>query len=162
MKRRVFYSFHYKNDVLRVQQIRQMGVIDGDAPVSPNVWETVKRSGSMAIRNWIDENMKYKDCVVVLIGSETASREWVLYEIDKAWREKRGLIGIYIHNLKDPNTGTCIKGDNPFDYVISKNGYKLSNFIKCYDPDSYDAYGDIRRNLSNWVEIALAEKNNRQ
>ena len=30
----VFYSFHFDNDVMRVQQIRQMGLIDGDEPVT--------------------------------------------------------------------------------------------------------------------------------
>ena len=38
-KRKVFYSFHYDNDVFRVQQIRNMGLIDGNEPVSPNNWE---------------------------------------------------------------------------------------------------------------------------
>lgn len=27
MKRKVFYSFHFDNDVMRVQQIRNMGVL---------------------------------------------------------------------------------------------------------------------------------------
>lgn len=27
-KRRVFYSFHYENDVMRVQQIRNIGVLE--------------------------------------------------------------------------------------------------------------------------------------
>jgi hypothetical protein len=51
----VFYSFHFDNDVMRVQQIRQMGLIDGDEPVSKNDWETVKRGGAGAIERWIDE-----------------------------------------------------------------------------------------------------------
>ena len=79
MKRQVFYSFHYGNDVMRVQQIRNMGVIEGNTPVSPNEWEQVKRTGDKAIEKWIDDNMKYRSCVVVLIGSETASRPWVQY-----------------------------------------------------------------------------------
>ncbi len=29
MKRKVFYSFHFDNDVMRVQQIRNMGVLEG-------------------------------------------------------------------------------------------------------------------------------------
>lgn len=36
MKRQVFYSFHFDNDVMRVQQIRNMGVIEGEEPVRPN------------------------------------------------------------------------------------------------------------------------------
>ena len=74
----VFYSFHYDNDVFRVQQIRNMGVVDGNEPVSPNDWEQVKRTGDAAVETWIDDNLKYKRCVVVLIGSETANRRWVL------------------------------------------------------------------------------------
>src|SRR2546425_12427229 len=111
----VFYSFHYDNDVFRVQQVRNMGVVDGNEPVSPNDWEQVKRQGDAAVEGWIDEGMKYKRCVIVLIGSATASRKWVKHEIKRAWELKKGLFGIYIHNLKCPRTGTCAKGANPFD-----------------------------------------------
>jgi hypothetical protein len=41
-KRQVFYSFHFDNDVFRVQMVRQMGVIEGNEPVSKNTWETVR------------------------------------------------------------------------------------------------------------------------
>ncbi len=99
----VFYSFHFDNDVMRVQQIRQMGMIDGDEPVSPNDWETVKRRGSAAVERWINDNMQYKRCVVVLIGTETHARPWIQYEIRKAWSDNRGLLGIHIHNLDRPD-----------------------------------------------------------
>ena len=158
MKRRVFYSFHYDNDVFRVQQIRNIGVLEGDEPVSKNKWETIKRGGNVAVRNWIDENMKYKECVVVLIGSKTAERPWVRYEIQKAWNDNKGLLGIYIHNLKDPKSGGCQKGANPFDYILSSNGMPLSYYVQCHDPISWDAYNDIARNLSSGVEVALARK----
>ena len=39
-KRQVFFSFHFNNDVMRVQQIRNIGVIEGNTPVSVNDWET--------------------------------------------------------------------------------------------------------------------------
>lgn len=35
-KRQIFYSFHFNNDVMRVQQVRNMGVVEGNVPVSPN------------------------------------------------------------------------------------------------------------------------------
>lgn len=153
MKRQVFFSFHYGKDVMRVQQIRQMGVLDGNEPVSPNDWETVKRSGDAAIKRWIDSAMHYRSTVIVLIGEETASRPWVRYEIEKAWRDGKVLLGIYIHNLKDPRTGTCRKGINPFN-GITINGKNLGQFVKCYDPNPWDAYNDIRYNLDKWVEDA--------
>ena len=164
MKRQVFYSFHFDNDVMRVQQVRNIGVIEGNTPVSPNDWEQVKRGGEGAIKKWIDDNMKYKNVVVVLIGEETASRQWVAYEIEKAWNDGKALLGIYIHNLKDPNTGTCRKGANPFDNITMSNGYnqcKLSALVSCYDPNSWDAYNDIAKNLESWVESAINSRDNR-
>lgn len=158
MKRQVFYSFHFDNDVMRVQQIRHIGVIEGNEPVSPNNWEEIRRIGKNAVKKWIDDNMKCKSCVVVLVGSETASRKWVDYEIRKAWNEGKGIFGVYIHNLKDPRTGTCRKGANPFDNVLLKNGQKLSSLVPCYDPNSWDAYNDIAKNLENWVDFAIKSR----
>ena len=157
MKRQVFYSFHFDNDVMRMQQIRNIGVVEGNKPVAPNNWEQIKRS-EYAVKKWIDDNMKYKSCVVVLVGSETASRKWVDYEIRKAWNEGKGIFGVYIHNLKDPRTGTCRKGANPFDNVLLKNGQKLSSLVPCYDPNSWDAYNDIAKNLENWVDFAIKSR----
>lgn len=150
----VFYSFHYDNDVMRVQQIRNIGVLEGNPPVNANDWERVKRGGEESIKRWIDENMKNKQCVIVLIGSDTSTRPWVNYEIRKAWDEGKPIFGIYIHNLKCPINGTCRKGNNPFDTILLPNRRKLSDYIPCYDPLSYDAYGDISRNLENWVNMA--------
>lgn len=151
----VFYSFHFDNDVLRVQQIRQMGMIDGGEPVTKNDWETVKRSGYGAIERWIDANMKYKRCVVVLIGTETHARPWVQHEIKKAWADSRGLLGIHIHNLRCPNQGTCAKGVNPFDQFEFRDGGTIVR-PPVYDPPSYDAYNHIKNNLAIWVNYAIA------
>lgn len=104
-KRQVFYSFHYDNDVFRVQQIRNIGALEDNKPVSANEWESVKRGGEVSIKKWIDDNLRYKSCVVVLVGEETSNRKWVRYEIEKAWELGKGLVGVYIHNLKDPRTG---------------------------------------------------------
>lgn len=42
-KRQVFYSFHFKNDSWRAGQVRNIGVVEGNTPVSSNDWEEVKR-----------------------------------------------------------------------------------------------------------------------
>jgi len=153
-KRQVFYSFHFKNDVMRVQQVRNMGVIEGNPIISPNSWEEIKRKGDSAIKKWIDDNMKYRSCLVVLVGSETANRKWVNYEIEKAWNDGKGVVGIYIHNLKCPNNGVSKKGKNPFDN-FTLGDKKLSDIVKCYNPNSSDTYNDIKNNLNNWIEEAI-------
>jgi hypothetical protein len=159
-KEPVFYSFHFDNDVFRVQQIRNMGVIDGNEPVSANAWEQLKRAGIGAVERWIDANMKYKRCVVVLIGSETANRPWVQYEIKKAWRDGRGLVGIYIQNLKCPRAGTCMRGPNPFSQ-FTVGGRPMGGLVEVHDPNSLDAYGDIAKNMQSWIASAIAKAQHR-
>lgn len=154
-KRQIFYSFHFDNDVMRVQQVRNMGVIEGNTPVAANDWEDVKRKGDDAVERWIDENMRYRSCVVVLIGSDTANRKWIKYEIKKAWSDGKGLLGIYIHNLKDPKTGKCDKGENPFLQFTFKNRNGDVVTIPCKNPSSSDAYNDISENLEDWIEEAI-------
>lgn len=156
----VFYSFHFDNDVMRVQQIRNIGSIEGNAPTSPNEWETLKRAGDRAIENWIDENMKYKRCIIVLIGSETASRPWVRHEIIKAWNNGKALLGIHIHNIKCPRNDTCRKGQNPFDLIKFNDGRALSSVVPCYDPSSINAYQDIASNIAGWIDYAIRNKAN--
>jgi hypothetical protein len=157
-KRKIFYSFHYDNDVFRVQQIRNIGALEENKPVSANEWEQIKRGGDAAIKRWIDLNMEYKTCLVVLIGSETASRKWVKYEIEKAWNDNRGVLGVYIHNINCMRSGTCYKGPNPFDIIYFKDGSKLSSVVKTYNPNPYNAYIDIANNLEHWIEEAIANR----
>lgn len=157
-KRQVFYSFHFKNDVMRVQQIRNIGAIEDNKPVSENDWEEIKKKGDDSIKKWINDNMGYRSCVIVLVGEETADREWVQYEIKKAWEDGKGLLGIYIHNIKCPRNGKCNKGKNPFEQFTFKDGTKLSTKVECYNPKSDDAYKDIVRNLENWIEDAIESR----
>ncbi len=159
-KPQVFYSFHFDNDVFRVQQIRNIGVIEGNEPVSKNDWEQARKTPG-GIEKWIDETMKYKTCVVVLIGSETAHRPWVQYEISKGWNDGKGIVGIYIHNLKDPRSsstppyyGKCTQGLDPFAQIKLQNGLTLANYVTSYNPNASDAYNDIAQNLTSWISNA--------
>lgn len=154
----VFYSFHFDNDVFRVQQIRNIGALDGNTPTSPNEWERLKRSGDTAVKNWIDNSMRYKRCVAVLVGTDTAKRRWVRYEIEKAWKAGKAIIGIHIHNLRCPRKGTCSKGENPFNSFTFNDGRKLSSLVNCYDPNPAQAYTDIKNNIEDWINQAIASR----
>lgn len=157
MKRRVFFSFHYEKDNWRAGQVRNMGILDGNAPISDNDWETVKKGGDNAIEKWIESQMEGKTCCIVLIGEDTAARKWINFEIQKAWERELGLVGIYIHGLKDRNGNTSRMGENPFSgfKIGSKN---FDQIVKAYNPngkDSSDIYNSINQNLSEWVEEAI-------
>ena len=75
----------------------------------------------------------------------------------KAWAEKKGLLGIHIHNLRCPNSGSCAKGTNPFDQYTFMEGNAIVR-PPVYDPPAYDAYNQIRNNLASLVEDAIARR----
>ncbi len=163
MKRRVFYSFNYKEDNWRTSQVRNIGVIEGNQPVSDNDWEQIKRGGDEAIKKWINEQLEGRSCTIVLIGANTAGRKWIEYEIKKSWNDGKGLLGIYINNLKDKEGNQSTKGRNPFnDFTIEKDNIKLSNIVKTYDPpynDSKKVYEYIQNYIETWVEEAINIRN---
>ena len=111
MKRQVFFSFHFSEDVWRVAQVRNMGVVDGQGLFSDNGWEQVRLKSETAIKSWIDREMSMRSCLVVLIGEQTASRRWVKYEIEEAWKRGKGVVGIYIHKLENFRKKQANKGD---------------------------------------------------
>jgi len=128
--------------------------------VSDNEWETITSGGDRAIEKWINEQLNGKSCAIVLIGSGTAGRKWINYEISQAWSQGKGVMGIHVHNLKDSSGLQSTKGRNPFDYLtLGSNGKRLSSVVHVYDPpysDSNNAYAHIKNNLSSWVETAIA------
>lgn len=152
----VFYSFHFDNDVFRVQLIRNMHVLAGKEPVEPNAWEQIRKS-DQSIQRWIDTNMAEADAVVVLIGKDTYSRPWVKYEIQQAWRTGKPLLGVHIHNLDSMGKGGCAKGRNPFDHFTYQRNGKPVDAPPAYDPHWLDAYNDIAKNLPGWVSKAMRQ-----
>lgn len=162
MERRAFYSFHYKPDNWRASQVRNMGVVEGNRPVSDNDWETIKKGGDAAIKKWIDGQLNGKSVAIVLIGEKTAGRKWIKYEIKKAWEDGKGVLGIYIHNLKDKDGNQSSKGRNPFD-DFTINGVSLAKIVKAYDPPfstSKYVYDHIKENLADWIEKAIEIRGN--
>jgi hypothetical protein len=159
MARQVFYSFDFKEDSHRVSQVKQMGVIEGQPILSSNQWEEVKKGGDAAIEAWIAKEMAGKTCLVVLIGKGTAGRKWVDYEIKKAWNDKKGVLGVYIHGLKNLSELQSVKGANPFTGItIGTAGQKMSSVVKAHDTPysiSTYVYDHIKSNLSAWVEEAI-------
>lgn len=169
IKRKAFYSFYYADDARRAAQVRNMGVIGGNRPASDNTWEAVVGGGDRAIKEWIADEMYGKSVVIVLIGARTASRRWVKYEIRQGWEAGKGVLGIHIHNLKDPLQGTSPKGTNPFESIVvnarrrtvfglrPSAPIRLGNVVTAHNPFGLrGAYSAIQSNLSGWISEAIA------
>jgi hypothetical protein len=161
MARKCFYSFHYKKDNWRVSQVRNIGVVEGNKPATDNDWESITKGGEKKIKEWIDNQMKGRTCTVVLAGSQTADRKWVNYEIKKSWEDGKGVLVVFIHNLKDSSGHQSSKGSNPLYYVkvkINNEEKRLSTIAQAYDPDKTDSkkeYEYIQDNIEDWIEEAI-------
>jgi hypothetical protein len=118
MARRVFFSFHYDRDVWRANQVRNCNIVAG-ADVAGffdhSEYVEAKKKGDEGIRRMILNNLRNTTVTVVLIGTETAWRPWVKYEIAQSIDRKNGLLGIYIHHLKDQRTNisSIFRGSKP-------------------------------------------------
>ena len=69
-----------------------------------------------------------------------------------------GVVGIYIHGLKDNKGYTSRQGSNPFDYINFDSFRKLSQIVKCcdlYGDNSREKYAWISKHLANAVEEAI-------
>lgn len=129
MARRVFFSFHYERDVWRANVVRNSWITQPDRETAGFIdaaeFEKLKRDGDLAVKRWINSQLNGTSVTAVLIGAETYERRWVRYEIIKSFDRGNGLLGIYIHNIRDRNGKIDYKGENPFKYVgvyINKNG----------------------------------------
>ena len=107
--------------------------------------------------------MKNRSCTVVLVGSNTAGRKWINYEIVKSWNDGLGVVGIHINGLKNKEKKISTKGKNPFDYITQgEHENLLSSIVKCYTPkgkNSQERYQWIEKHLANAVEEAIKIRN---
>ena len=161
-KRQVFYSFHYKPDSWRASKVRNIGVIEGNQPASDNDWEEITEGGDAAIEKWVKDQMNGRSCTVVLVGSNTADRKWINYEIIESWNTDMGIVGIHINGITNAAGNVSQKGDNPFDYInYGDDGKKLSEVVECYTPtgsNSKERYDWISKNLEEIVEEAIENR----
>lgn len=175
--RKVFFSFHYNDDVWRTAQIRNIGRIQGQPIFYDNGWEKIRERSEDTIKNWINKEMDIRSCLVVLIGERTASRKWVKYEIQQAWKKGKGIVGIYIHKLENYNKQQANKGQNPFDlfyvdnkinhisernYQIDTNEIKMSSVCKVFNSSfisSEYVYKDIANHIDELIEEAITIRN---
>jgi len=155
MTRSSFVSFHYQNDYWRVQQILRMGAIEGQEILPAQNWEQVKAKGRNAVEEWINKEMAYKGAVIVLIGSDTGNREFVKYEISRAWSTRKPLLGVRIHGLEDSSGKTSSAGANPFSqFGFSDSSRTYADYVPVFDPagaNSKQVYGSIQSNLDGWI-----------
>jgi len=157
MARKVFFSFHYENDVWRANIVRNSWITKPDRETAGFIdaadFEAIKKGGDSAIKRWIDAQLIGTSVTVVLIGSETNNREYVKYELEQSWKKGNGILGIYIHQLKDRYGSTSPKGNNTFGPLFPSPLDDKKYFYERFD--TYDwRDNDGYNHLGTWVEDA--------
>jgi hypothetical protein len=163
MARNVFFSFHHQMDIWRVSQIRNSWVTqerNTNQFLDAASWEAVKKKGVLNIQSWINRQLRGTSVTVVLIGSQTATRKYVNYEIEQSHKRGNGLLGIYIHNVKNSKGIKGTKGENPFEsfFIEKKDPFGFGITYKKKFSDIYPVYDWFwdsgRENLNSWIEKA--------
>ncbi len=176
MTRVVFFSFDY-DDVWRVNQVRNSGRFIGEQRSGfrdKAEYEQVKRTGDIAIKNWIRNQMRGCSVTCVLIGTATHRSRWVNFEIKESIAKGMGLLGVYIHTLKlkgerddprsftDPVTDVIFPPPNPLDNhnMPPKNGpqkiypEKASQRFETYTWKPGASIFTSANDLGTWVDNA--------
>jgi hypothetical protein len=159
MARKVYFSFHYEQDIWRTNVVRNHWVTQGygeTGVIDASLWEEAKKKGDAAIAGMIDEGLEGTTATVVLIGAETSERPWVKYEILQSLRRNNAIIAIHINRIKNQDSQTCTRGRNPLiDIVVLDAGQqvRLSTICPVYDWVMDDGFN----NLGKWVETAVSE-----
>jgi hypothetical protein len=130
-----------------VQGVKEANFIDKAA------FETLKRQGDQAVRNWINKQLDATSVTVVLIGTETLNRPFVQYEIRQSLGRGNGVIGVHINGIRDMNRGLAPKG-NPHTVI----GYYDNNTPAYFDNIADGIYdytaSNGYANLGNWIEAS--------
>jgi hypothetical protein len=160
MARKVFFSFHYKNDVVRANQVRNSWVTRDDREAAGFVdaaeFEKVKDQGEAAIKKWIKGQLSGTSVTAVLIGADTSNRDYVKFELQESYAKGNGMLGIYIHQCKNLAGETSSKGSNQFGEIGKDANGKPVYFsvaYSCYDWVDDDGYD----NIGKWIEAAAKQ-----
>ena len=162
MARRVFFSFHYENDINRSMTVRNSWVTQGKEAagfVDKAEFEQIERQGKNAVHAWIDKQLEGTSVTVVLIGAETLNRPFVQYEICKSIQRGNALIGVHVNGIKDMRTS--LTSDKGKVHTIIGN---YSDGTPAYFDDVCDGIYDYTTqngyyNMGRWIEAAACAHN---
>lgn len=157
MARKVFYSFHYANDINRAMIVRNHSVTNEEekkAIIDKAEFEKIKKESETAVKRWINKQLNGTSATVVLIGKETLDRHFIKYEIMQSIIKGNAIVGVLIHNVPDMRTLKKSEQGDLSTTICYRNGKPVRFYEICdvlYDYDEDDGY----KNLGKWVEDAI-------
>jgi hypothetical protein len=165
MARYTFFSFSY-TDVsnFRVNVVRNSWRYhnDNSSFYDASIWEDSYTKNRAKLKRMIDDALYGTSVTAVLIGSDTADRRWVRYEIIKSFEQGKGILGVHINRIRCKNQTICRKGVSPLEKLgvqVSANG----DYIAFYEVVSgrWQLYKDIAPIPNRQSNSVFFEQNRR-
>lgn len=158
MARRVYFAFHYQNDISRVNVVRNSWLTHKDRESAgffdASLWEKARKTGDSAIKRMIQNGLDGTSVTVFLLGSETAGRPWVRYELEESYKRGNGMLAIRIHGIKNLQGYVSTAGDNIFNTFWTTDARGQQRYLSDFYP-IYDWLGNVGySNFGEWVEQA--------
>lgn len=124
-RRRVFFSFHYQEDIFRVNQIRNSWRFghenerEDSGFFDASLWERSRRESPESLKRLIRDGLKNTSVTCVLAGEYTYQRRWVRYEIAQSIVQGNGLFVVGLNGLQGPGVygAASLGGPNPLDHM---------------------------------------------
>ena len=125
--RHTFFSFHYQPDNQRAEVVKNSWITKPDREAAgffnSSAFETKQRTSEDALKDFLTEQLKGTSVTCVLVGSQTALRPWVRYELFRSFHRGNGLLAVRVHSIRDWNKQCATVGANPFDQLA----YRVAN-----------------------------------
>ncbi len=151
---RVFFSFHYQNDIWRVNQVRNSWRFQNEATreaegfFDASLWESSQRRSAESLKELIRTGMENTSVTAVLVGSDTFQRRWVRYEIARSIIKGNGLNGVQIHLLGDRLGNATTQGPSPFECLGLYRTTDGRVLLAEKNGQSWVAYADYTQGLT--------------
>lgn len=154
MARRTFFSFHYMPDVSRANVVKNCWVTkerEDAGFFDSSAFETAQKKNDEYLKAFLNNEMDGASVVCVLVGTDTASRRWVRYEIQRGILETKGLLAIRIHTIRNFQQQTSTAGTNPFDVIgVHVEGNAMRLIERQSTNDQWHYSSDFSQVLPKW------------
>jgi hypothetical protein len=173
MARHTFFSFHYINDVMRAQVVKNAWVTQDRVSsgfFDKSAFEKAKIESPANLKRFLTEKLTGTSVTCICVGAQTYARPWVRYEIIRSVQLGKGLLGVRLDQIscaqkvRQGFTGYEKSGPNPFDYLglTRKDGRVYWTVWKDGKWMSYDEVPSAREvdlpyNLGTSVSMQLSK-----
>jgi hypothetical protein len=153
---KAFFCFDHRLDIQRARRVKNCWETRGGRASGfpkPEVWKKLAQKGEPAYLRWIENQVASADVCVVLIGSETNADTGVRHAMRLAHRLQKGLLGIYVHQIRGAFGEKQVKGKNPFETLFIVKDLRRVALSDIYP--TYDWLEDAGHfHLQQWIEKA--------